>query len=125
MEFKQIDKKIKHYLKTYLPKESELSDAKYKLPLSDAFFCAQDRFRNQMFFKAIEAAMQKLKSQESFITVVDAGSGIGLLGAYALFLGADQCFLLEHNPHTLHYSKGLLEYLGYSERSEFIFDITI
>jgi hypothetical protein len=54
------------------------------------------------------------------ITVVDAGSGTGILGAFALSLGASKCYFLEHNPNSLQLSKSLIDELGLSDKSIFM-----
>jgi SAM-dependent methyltransferase len=128
-EFDDISKEIQEYLlKKTIPRD-KLINKNYKLPLSDAIFCAQDGYRNRIFFKSINAAIKKLKEKNvgktgwnarSDLTVIDAGSGIGILGAYALLLGADKCFFLENNPYSLEYSKNLLKHFKLEKKSHFI-----
>ena len=83
------------------------------LQTSDALFCAQDRVRNQAFFEALKQVIR------DDTIVVDAWSGTGILGYFALALGAHEVHLIESNPQSLELSRGLAEYLGYSERCHF------
>jgi len=118
--FKNINGKIQSFLAKKRGSEFNLNDKEYKLPLSDAFFCAEDTIKNKVFFYGIEAALTKLKTITNNIIVVDAGSGTGVLGALALFLGANKCYFLENNPYSLKINQQLIEYLGYIDQSEFI-----
>ncbi|MBT4936549.1 methyltransferase domain-containing protein [Candidatus Peregrinibacteria bacterium] len=140
-DFTTINEKIQSFLKKEEEKSYTLADKKYKLPLSDAIFCARDTVRNRGFYKAIKTALPSvipaclespntealtpntkplLKALDDNCTVIDAGSGTGVLGIFALYLGADKCYFLEHNPHTLELSKKLIKYLGYEKKAHFI-----
>lgn len=118
-DFKTLQRRInifvsKHSTSAYNTKTN------YKLPLSDALFCAQDWKRNEKFFEAISQAVSDLKIKHSKICVIDAGSGIGVLGLFALLCGADEVLFLEHNPETLKLCKIFLENEGFSDQSIFL-----
>lgn len=119
-EFSQVHHRILDFLSHSKAHVFDLDDAKFKLPLSDAIFCAEDLLRNRAFFHAIQQATRDLHREKNEIIAVDAGSGTGILGMFALMAGAQKCYFLEHNPHSLEYSKKLLDYFGYSHLSEFI-----
>lgn len=91
----------------------------YKLPLSDALFCAQDWKRNEKFFEAIFQAIQDLKEKHETVRVIDAGAGIGVLGFFALLAGADEVVFLEHNPETLALCKLFLKQENFLEKATF------
>jgi len=118
MSFDLIHNQIQAFLSAQKEDPSALGNKCYKLPLSDALFCAEDVVRNRAFFQGIQQAIQE--RPERPLTVVDAGSGTGILGAFALALGAEKCFFLEHNPHSLELSKKLVDHLGFKEQSVFI-----
>ena len=118
--FQEINSKIQKFLLDQKIDAYGLADKKYKLPLSDALFCAEDTVRNKFFFQAIKKALENLKLEKKEIIVVDAGSGTGILGIFALLLGADKCYFLEHNPFTLDLSKKVLDFFNLSEKSQVI-----
>ena len=91
----------------------------YALQTSDAVFCAEDIKKNSLFFHSIENIINLKKRQIKDIIVIDAGSGLGQLGAFALALGARHCYFLEHNPQTLKFCKEFLYSLGFNNRSSF------
>ena len=118
--FEDANGMIQNYLTNTLIAQEKQMDKGYKLPLSDALFCARDNVRNKMFFKSICTAVETLKKKQDKVMVVDAGSGVGILGVYALLAGAEKCFFLENNPHSLEYSRGLIGKLGYKDKAHFI-----
>ena len=119
MDFDFLQTKIQTFLEAKKQSAYLIEDSKYKLPLSDAIFCAQDTIRNRKFFEAIGRAVTDLKKDQPSLTVVDAGSGTGILGIFALFSGADKCYFLENNPYSLKLSQELIHHLGLSDKSVF------
>jgi 16S rRNA G966 N2-methylase RsmD len=98
----------------------DLEDQDAKLPLSDAIFCAEDERRNRVFEQAIRQAVIDLKKKCSQVVVVDAGSGTGILGLFALRSGADKCYFLEQNPYALAFSKKVIQKYGFEAQSVFL-----
>ena len=119
-QFKTHHQTILNFLQKEVSVAYELRDQHYKLPLSDALFCAQDLPRNKAFYQALHQVIQDQKEKKEKITILDAGSGTGILGAFALLLGADRCIFLEHNPYSLGLSKILLKDLDLESKCEFI-----
>ena len=110
-DFYKLQEKILSFLDyTHTHRAKDISIG---LKTSDALYCAQDRVRNQAFYEALKQVVQ----HDS--VVVDAGSGTGILGFFALALGAHEVHLIESNPQSLEISRGLAEHLGYSERCYF------
>jgi len=114
--FEEINSKIQAFIVQQKTDFYGLEDKDHKLPLSDAVFCATDTPRNRAFFEAIGKALQALRQKTPKPHVLYAGSGTGILGFFALVLGADSCFFLEHNPHSLEFSQRLAIFLGLEER---------
>lgn len=120
MQFDEIHHKIQKFISSQKIEAYSLEDTQYKLPLSDALFCATDAPRNRAFFVAIQKAISDLQEKTDSVHVVYAGSGTGILGIFALACGADSAVFLEHNPYSLDYSKKLSRYCGYADRIKFI-----
>ncbi len=112
--------KIMDFLKKQDIDYYALPDKEFKLPLSDAVFCAEDTVRNLSFFQAIRKAMEEISESGREAVVVDAGSGTGILGVFALALGASKCYFLEHNPHSLRLSEKLVSSTGFAKKSVFV-----
>jgi len=82
MKFEEIQEVIEKFVQEN--KRKEYGDQKkYKMKTSDALFCAEDRSRNRIFRNAIDQAIQENKKSTHY-HVVDAGSGLGILGLFAL-----------------------------------------
>jgi len=120
MHFKELQKQIYDFLEAKRVESYSLADKHFKLPLSDAIFCAQDAFRNRKFYEATSMAIADLKKEHESIVVVDAGSGTGVLGLFALLSGADKCYFLEHNPYALSLSKEFMGHFELLNKCEFI-----
>ena len=120
MNFDIVNSQIQKFISEHQGDLYSLNDTTYKLPLSDAVFCATDIPRNRAFFEAIRKAVIKLKTLTEKIRVVYAGSGTGILGIFALALGAKDCLFLEHNPHSLEFSKKLVTAMGFAGQVKFI-----
>ncbi len=84
-KFQKINNRILNIVTNLEIKYEDMTDKSYKLPLSDALFCISDIRRNKIFFDSIQAAIENKKDQKEII-VVDAGSGTGILGFFALYL---------------------------------------
>lgn len=98
----------------------DANDKQYKLGLSDAFFCAADVVRNKKFRDAIHQVVEKLKVWKEKLLCIDAGTGTGVLGLYALVAGVDHCVFIEHNPLTMNICRDVLAYFGYAARATFL-----
>lgn len=114
--FDAINTDIQTFLQAQQTNFYTQEDKQYKLPTSDAIFCALDTPRNRAFFTAIGKAIVSLQKNRENIKVLYAGSGTGILGVFALHLGAEYCEFLEHNPYSLELSKQLVEHCGYTDR---------
>ncbi len=117
--FQTINNRILNIITNLEIKYEAMTDKKYKLPLSDALFCVSDIRRNKYFFDSIQIAI-KNKSNKKNIIIVDAGSGTGILWFFALYLGANKCVFIEHNPHSLWISKKISKKLWLQNKCEFI-----
>ncbi len=134
--FDKIQNYIQELSEQY--KQTEQSkDKSYKLPLSDAFFCAEDIIRNKKFYESIKKVVKckkhkkkgfftkildicNTKNKSDKIVCVDAGSGTGILWLYALVSGCDKVIFIEQNPHTIEACKKIIEHFGYTDKSIFI-----
>ncbi len=92
MNFNEFQTKIDVFITGNRAKISNKNNQGLKT--SDAFFCAEDRVRNQKFWDTIK----KTVNTESL--VVDAGAGIGILGCMALLHGAKKVIFIELNTET-------------------------
>ncbi|MEF2174908.1 MAG: methyltransferase domain-containing protein [Candidatus Absconditabacteria bacterium] len=112
-KFELIYNKILDYIKTNNTDFYSFPDKKFKLPISDAIFCLEDKIRTYKFYLAIENYIETVKKEKDNLIVVDAGSGTGVLGIFTLYLGAGECIFLENNPYSLLLSQNLATKLGY------------
>jgi precorrin-6B methylase 2 len=120
ISFNTLHSQIQFFLSKYDISNQNKIDKKYKLPLSDAIFCAEDPIRNKVFWQGIKKAIDELKEKKREIVVVDAGAGTGILGIFALALGANKCYFLEHNPHSLKLCQKLVKSFNWQNRSVFV-----
>ena len=103
-------------------------DKNYKLPTSDAIFCAEDTPRNRKFYEWLKASINAIKTKynsintDKNIVVVDAWSWTWILGIFAMLLGADKCIFIEQNPYSLSINKKLVEYFRFTNKSIYICD---
>ena len=122
MNFSELQKILLSAIASSRTRDAEsLSQKSMKLPLSDAFFCGEDTFKNQKFYEAIEKALWDIRAKypNEKIRVIDAGSGTWVLGVCALIAWADYVTFIEANPHTLSWSQKFVEKIWYGDRSEF------
>jgi len=123
MKFEHAHHKIQELIKAektdfYVLEDNK--DARSKLPVSDSVFCAEDIVRNRAFWKGIKLAIHELKKTHKKVVVVDAGSGTGILGIFALYLWANTCYFLESNKHTLALNRKFATDLWFGSRSYFV-----
>lgn len=116
MFFEQINSKIQKFISDQNINSYEIKDNDYKLSLSDAIFCTEDKKRNRLFFEAIKKAIWNKKNQK----VIDAGSWTWILWIFALLLWAESCVFIENNPYTLEFSKKLIKYLKLKKKAIFV-----
>ncbi len=119
-KFERVHNKIQELIKAektdfYVLEDNK--DTRAKLPVSDSIFCAEDIVRNRAFWKGIKLAIQDLKKSHEKVIVVDAGSGTGILGIFALYLWADTCYFLESNKHALALNRKFVSALWLGEKS--------
>jgi hypothetical protein len=76
--------------------------------------------RNRAFREAIKDAILIQKRKKAEVIVVDAWAGTGILGIFALLLGADKVYFLEQNHHSLLLVKHVLLHLGLSKNAQLI-----
>lgn len=120
MNFTKLNNKILDFISDYRDDSYAIDDNNFKLPLSDAIFCAEDTIRNKKFYQGIKKAIQDFKNSETKeINVIDAWSGTGILWIFALYLWASQVVFIEHNPYSLELNKKLVESLWLSDRASF------
>ncbi len=116
MLFEKINSKIQKFILDQNINSYKIKDNDYKLPLSDAIFCTEDKKRNELFFKAIKKAIWNKKNQK----VIDAWSWTWILWIFALILWAESCVFIENNPYTLDFSKKLIKYLKLEKKAKFV-----
>lgn len=110
-KFEYIYNRILDYIKNQNTDFYSFNDKKYKLPISDAIFCLEDKIRTYKFYLAIENFIETTNKIKEKITVVDAGCWTGVLWIFSLYLWAWECIFLENNPYSLLLSQSIVNYL--------------
>ena len=115
--FSKINDPIQKFLALQRNNIAKIKKPHWVKLFSDALFCGEDLVRNKKFFQAIKQSLKQIPNPS---TVVDAGSGSGILGIFALYLGAKKCYFLEQNPYSLKMNQKLCHLLGYQKQAIFI-----
>ena len=120
MDFQKVNYEIQKFLYEQDINTYDFDDKDYKLPTSDAIFCAEDTPRNRKFFEALEQSINDIKKQKEKVTVVDAWAGTGILWIFWLLLWADKAIFIEHNPYSIQLCKKVVKHFDLEEKSVFL-----
>ncbi|XP_059917119.1 protein arginine N-methyltransferase 7 [Gadus macrocephalus] len=100
--------------------ESEEYDYHQEIARSSYADMLHDTDRNQKYYAGIRAAVARVKARGEKATVLDIGTGTGLLSMMALTAGADFCYAVEVFKPMAEAAKCIVEKNGFSDRMKII-----